>query len=170
MPFTSLASLLFTVCRPLAVGGTGVYRDVWDPGGCLDLMAEAGVNQVFAPPVYWTELLAAQRDAPRDLGALRLALSGGRTGTPAELLAELPGVLGAEVRTVWGTPEAGMATVARGETPAERRGRATDGRCRGWRCRSSARGQAASGSGPSTGCGCAARRWRWPPGRTAPRP
>lgn len=127
MPFTSLASLLFTVCRPLAVGGTGVYRDVWDPGGCLDLMAEAGVNQVFAPPVYWTELLAAQRDAPRDLGALRLALSGGRTGTPAELLAELPGVLGAEVRTVWGTPEAGMATVARGETPAERRGE-SDGR------------------------------------------
>src|SRR5262249_47713316 len=43
-----------------------------------------------------------------------------RTGTPAALLADLPGALGAPVRTVWGAPELGMGTVTRGETPAER--------------------------------------------------
>jgi cyclohexanecarboxylate-CoA ligase len=120
LPLTSLASLVYTVCWPLAVGGTGVYQDVWDPGDCLDLMAEAGVNQAYAAPVHWAEVLAAQRHRPRRLPALRLALSGGRTGTPAYLLTELPGALGAPVRTLWGAPELGMGTVTRGDIPAER--------------------------------------------------
>ncbi|QNA75292.1 AMP-binding protein [Streptomyces sp. So13.3] len=127
LPLTSLASLLYSVCWPLAVGGTGVYQDVWDPGSCLDLMAAAGVNQAYAAPVYWSEVLTAQQHRPRELGALRLLLSGGRTSTPAQLLADLPGALGAPVRTVWGAPELGMGTVTRGDTPAERNAE-SDGR------------------------------------------
>lgn len=112
LPLTSLASLLYTVCWPLAVGGTAVYQDAWEPGACLDLMAAAGVNQAYAAPVYWTEVLAAQRHRPRRLDALRLVLSGGRTATPPQLLAELTDTLGVPVRPLWGTPEAGMGTLS----------------------------------------------------------
>lgn len=112
LPLTSLASLIYTVCWPLAVGGTAVYQDTWDPGVCLDLMAAAGVGQAYAAPVYWSEVLAAQRHRPRRLDALRLVLSGGRTATPAPLLAELPEVLGAPARELWGAPELGMGTLA----------------------------------------------------------
>ncbi|KQV20081.1 MULTISPECIES: AMP-binding protein [unclassified Kitasatospora] len=120
LPLTSLASLLFTVYWPPAVGGTAVFQDVWDPDSCLDLLEQAGVTRAYAAPVYWAELLAAQRRAPRRPETLRLLLSGGRTRTPAALLAELPGAFGAPAVGVWGSPEVGLGTVARGETPAER--------------------------------------------------
>ncbi|MFD0279541.1 AMP-binding protein [Kitasatospora sp. NPDC127111] len=127
LPLTSLASLLFTVYWPIALGGTAVFQDVWDPGTCLDLMAEAGATLAYAAPDHWSEVLSAQRERPRRLEALNLALSGGRTRTSAPLLAELPAALGAPVHAVWGAPEVGLGTVARGETPAERAGE-SDGR------------------------------------------
>ncbi|MFH8623373.1 AMP-binding protein [Streptomyces vietnamensis] len=126
LPLTSLASLLYTVCWPLAVGGTGVHEDVWTPGGCLDLMDAARVDQAYASPAHWAEVLATQRRRPRALDSLRLVLSGGRTGTADHLLAELPDALGASVRVVWGAPELGMGTLTRGDIPAEREG-ASDG-------------------------------------------
>ncbi|MFC6983051.1 AMP-binding protein [Streptomyces cirratus] len=104
LPLTSLASLIYTVCWPLAVGGTGVYQDVWDPGRCLDLMAEAGVDQVNAEPAYLSELLTVQRRRPRRTDRLRLVLSGGRTSTPEPLAAELREVFGVPVLSVWGRP------------------------------------------------------------------
>ncbi|MFE9632060.1 AMP-binding protein [Streptomyces sp. NPDC006463] len=118
LPLTSLASLLYTVCWPLAVGGTGVHQDVWDPGRCLDLMAAAGVDQVYAEPAYFSELLTTQQRRPRDLDRLRLVLSGGRTSTPAPLAAELRAVFGVPVLSVWGTPELGMGALT-GDTPDE---------------------------------------------------
>ncbi|MFJ3725223.1 AMP-binding protein [Streptomyces sp. NPDC090045] len=112
LPLTSLASLIYTVCWPLAVGGTGVYQDVWDPGRCLDLMAAAGVDQVYAEPAYLAELVTAQRRRPRETDRLRLVLSGGRTSTPAPLAAELREVFGVPVLSVWGAPEVGMGALS----------------------------------------------------------
>ncbi|MEE1781610.1 AMP-binding protein [Streptomyces sp. SP17BM10] len=123
LPLTSLASLLYTVCWPLAVGGTGVCQDVWDPDVCLDLLDTAGVHQAYAAPVYWTEVLAAQRRRPRQLRRLRLLLSGGRTSTAGPLLDDLRDALGAPARNLWGAPEVGMGTLTKGDTPAEREGR-----------------------------------------------
>ncbi|MET9960291.1 AMP-binding protein [Streptomyces sp. NPDC006326] len=127
LPLTSLASILYAVCWPLAVGGSGVYQELWTPDGCLDLLETAGVHQAYAAPAHWSEVLAAQRRRPRTLDSLRLVLSGGRTGTAAPLPAELADTLGgAAVRLVWGAPELGMGTLTRGDTPAERDG-ASDG-------------------------------------------
>ncbi|MFG3282484.1 AMP-binding protein [Streptomyces sp. NPDC048111] len=122
LPLASLASTLYSVCWPLAVGGTGVHQDIWSPEACLDLMAAAGVHQAYASPAHWAEVLLVQRRRPRALPRLRLVLSGGRTSTPADLLADLTNALGAPVRAVWGAPELGMGTVTRGDTPAERAG------------------------------------------------
>ncbi|MER5640627.1 AMP-binding protein [Kitasatospora sp. NPDC002227] len=112
LPLTSLASLIYTVFWPLAVGGTGVYQDVWDPARCLELLAAARVDQVYAAPVYWAELLTAWRQEPRSLDRLRLVLCGGRTSTPPELPGELAEAFGVPVRTMWGAPELGMGTLA----------------------------------------------------------
>ncbi|MFD7258950.1 AMP-binding protein [Streptomyces sp. NPDC059874] len=112
LPLTSLASLIYTVCWPLTVGGTGVYQDVWDPGRCLDLMAAIGVDQVYAEPAYFAELLTTQRRRPRELGRLRLVLSGGRTSTPEPLAAELREVFGVPVLSAWGAPELGMGALS----------------------------------------------------------
>ncbi|MEU9143549.1 AMP-binding protein [Streptomyces sp. NPDC048349] len=116
LPLTSLASLIYTVCWPLAVGGTGVCQDVWDPGRCLDLMAAARVDQVYAEPAYFSELLTAQQRRPRELDRLRLVLSGGRTSTPQPLAAELREAFGVPVLSVWGAPELGMGALS-GNTP-----------------------------------------------------
>ncbi|MFE9468134.1 AMP-binding protein [Streptomyces virginiae] len=116
LPLTSLASLIYTVCWPLAVGGTGVCQDVWDPGRCLDLMATAGVDQVYAEPAYLSELVTAQRRRPRAQRRLRLVLSGGRTSTPAPLAEELREVFGVPVLSVWGAPELGMGALS-GDVP-----------------------------------------------------
>ncbi|MFJ9762992.1 AMP-binding protein [Streptomyces erythrochromogenes] len=112
LPLTSLASLIYTVCWPLAVGGTGVFQDVWDPGRCLELMAAAGVDQVYAEPAYLAELVGAQRRRPRAARRLRLVLSGGRTSTPAPLAEELREVFGVPVLSVWGAPELGMGALS----------------------------------------------------------
>lgn len=112
LPLTSLASLIYTVCWPLAVGGTGVCQDVWDPGRCLDLMASAGVDQVYAEPAYCSELLTAQQRRPRELDRLRLVLSGGRTSTAQPLAAALREVFGVPVLSVWGAPELGMGALS----------------------------------------------------------
>jgi cyclohexanecarboxylate-CoA ligase len=112
LPVTSLASLLYSVCWPLASGGTGVLQDVWDPRVFLELAESAGVDRVYATPALWTELLAAQRQERRDLSGLRLALTGGRVDTPEPLLAELREEFGVEVRAVWGSPEAGLGTLS----------------------------------------------------------
>ncbi|MEU6070182.1 AMP-binding protein [Streptomyces sp. NPDC047082] len=114
LPLTSLAALLYTVCWPLAAGGTGVFQDVWDPRVFLGLVESAGVGQVYATPAHWAELLAAQRQEPRDLSALRLVLTGGRVGTPEALLGELRAELGVRVRSVWGAPEAGLGALSHG--------------------------------------------------------
>ncbi|WP_240801694.1 AMP-binding protein [Streptomyces sp. A1136] len=127
LPLTSLASILYAVCWPLAVGGSGVYQELWSPDGCLDLLETAGVHQAYAAPAQWSEVLAAQLRRPRTPDSLRLVLSGGRTGTAAPLPAALADALGgAAVRMVWGAPELGMGTLTRGDTPAERDG-ASDG-------------------------------------------
>ncbi|WP_030854286.1 AMP-binding protein [Streptomyces sp. NRRL F-4474] len=112
LPLTSLASLIYSVCWPLAVGGTGVFQDVWDPGRCLDLMAAAGVDQVYAEPAYLAELVTAQRRRPRTARGLRLVLSGGRTSTPAPLAEELREVFGVPALSVWGAPELGMGALS----------------------------------------------------------
>ncbi|MCG7529564.1 AMP-binding protein, partial [Streptomyces sp. OfavH-34-F] len=119
LPLTSLASLLYTVCWPLAVGGTGVWQDVWNPGGCLDLMAYAGVHQVYAEPAYFAELLTARRRRPRGPDRLRLVLSGGRTSTPEPLAAELREVFGVPVLSAWGAPELGMGALSAAPGEAE---------------------------------------------------
>ncbi|WP_051807041.1 AMP-binding protein [Streptomyces sp. NRRL F-2664] len=112
LPLTSLASLIHTVYWPLAVGGTGVCQDVWDPDRCLDLMASAGVDQVYAEPAYLAELVAAQRRRPRPVRRLRRVLSGGRTSTPEPLAAELREVFAVPVQSVWGAPELGLGALS----------------------------------------------------------
>ncbi|MEU6866340.1 AMP-binding protein [Streptomyces sp. NPDC046876] len=123
LPLTSLASLAHSLCWPLALGGTGVLQDVWDPNRYLDLLAEAGVSQAYASPAQWSEVLTAHRTrATRGAGplpALRLLLSGGRTPTPPELLAALPEALGAPVRSLWGAPEVALGTLGGVHDPTE---------------------------------------------------
>ncbi|MGW2640797.1 AMP-binding protein [Streptomyces sp. NPDC001348] len=119
LPLTSLAGLLYTVCWPLASGGTGVFQDVWDPRVFLELVESAGVDRVYATPALWAEVLTAQRQEHRDVSGLRLALTGGRVDTPEPLLGELREELGVRVRGVWGAPEAGLGALSydSGERP-----------------------------------------------------
>jgi cyclohexanecarboxylate-CoA ligase len=114
LPLTSLASLLYSVCWPLAAGGTGVFQDVWDPRVFLGLVESAGVDRVYATPALWSELLAAQRQERRDVSGLRLALTGGRVDTPPALPGDLRAELGVRVRDVWGSPEAGLGALSYG--------------------------------------------------------
>jgi cyclohexanecarboxylate-CoA ligase len=119
LPLTSLAATIYGVWWPLLVGGTSVFQDVWNPGTALDLFEQTGVGQVFAAPTYVSELVTAQRRTPRDLGALRLVLTGGMGTNPARLAEQVPRALGVPLRTFWGSPQVSIGMRLPDDAPWE---------------------------------------------------
>jgi cyclohexanecarboxylate-CoA ligase len=114
LPIAALPSLLHAVVGPAARGGTAVLQDVWDPQTALDLLADNRVGQAYALPVQWSELVSAQLGRPRELGALRRALSADPSGTSTGLMRQVHEVLGVRLYVGRGSPETGAGTTAAG--------------------------------------------------------
>ena len=114
LPLASLPSLLHAVVGPVLRGGTAVLQDGWDPGTALDVLARDGVSQAYALPVQWSELVSAQLERPRELSALRRALSADPSGTAGRLISQVREVLGVRLHVGRSSPEAGAGTTAAG--------------------------------------------------------
>ncbi|MGP4022483.1 AMP-binding protein [Actinomadura sp. 3N407] len=101
---------------PLSLGGTSVFVDSQDGSPTRDLLAAHGVTYVYAPPPYMRSLVDAQREAPRDLGALRAIVSGSAP-IPPVLVEEVKEVFGLRLHSLWGMSENGAVTVSRPDDP-----------------------------------------------------
>ncbi len=109
-----LAGLSFAVLGPLARGATGVFQDVHDPAGFLDLAAASGATRIFSAPARLFDLIDEQRRRPRPLSALRCVRSGATPVSP-RLVASTEGTFGVPLQTTWGMTEVGWATLVPGD-------------------------------------------------------
>jgi cyclohexanecarboxylate-CoA ligase len=115
-PITGLAGVLYAIWGPLLAQGTGVYQDVWTADRQLELIATAGVTQLFAAPVFLSQLIDAQRRQPRDVRSLRL-LKAGAAPVPSELVHQLADEFSVPIRACWAMTEVGMGMRIREDDP-----------------------------------------------------
>jgi cyclohexanecarboxylate-CoA ligase len=117
-PMTHQAGFLYCYMMPMLLGATAVYLDRWDPGAMLDLIERHRITFVMGATTFVLDLVAAQRDRPRDLSTLRLFACGG-SPIPPVLVEEARDVLGAELVALWGMTENGTTTITRPGDPPE---------------------------------------------------
>jgi cyclohexanecarboxylate-CoA ligase len=99
--------MLYTMWGAVLAQGTGVYQDVWDADRQIDLIATAGVTQLFAAPVFLGEMIEAQRRRPRELPSLQQFLTGA-SPVSARLVRELGAQFDVPVHSCFGMTELGM--------------------------------------------------------------
>lgn len=115
-PMTHLAGVIFGVYLSVILGGTCAMQDDFDMGVLLDMIAEHELSFVYAGPPFVIQLVAAQREKPRDLSSLR-ALISGSAPIPPQLVEDVREVLGVELGALWGMTENGSMTVTRPDDP-----------------------------------------------------
>lgn len=113
---THLAGSAYAIWLSVAINGTCVMQDKPDMGLLLDLVAAHGVTLVFGAPMYMMGMIAAQRERPRDISALR-CLNVGSAPVPPQLAKEVREVLGLRVDSNWGMSEVGAVTLTRSDDP-----------------------------------------------------
>lgn len=117
-PMTHQAGYLYCYMMPMLLGATAVYLDQWEPGTMLDLIERHGVTFVMGATTFVLDMVATQRDRPRDLSTLRLFACGG-SPIPPVLVEEARDVLGAELVALWGMTENGTTTITRPGDPPQ---------------------------------------------------
>lgn len=115
---THLAGSAYAVCMSVAIGATCVMQDSMDMGLLLDLVAAHGVTLVFAAPVFMKGIVAAQREAPRDISTLR-CLNSSSAPIPPWLVGEAREVLGLRLDSNFGMTECGAITITRSSDPVD---------------------------------------------------
>lgn len=132
VPFAHVFGFHMGVLQATLARATLVNAEPYGPDRLLDITESARGTVLYAVPTMAREALAAQRDRPRDLGTLRLALVAGAPVPPA-LRAEIPRRtgFGCPVSVVYGCSEAPTLTqLVPGDPPAAVRdsvGRPTNG-------------------------------------------
>ena len=117
-PITHAGGMIVSLLIPLLSGMPTVLLDMWSPEAALDLMVGTGTTFLAAAPPFLGDLIAAQRERPRDLSALRLVI-GGAMPIPRQLVAEVPEVLGVPLRSFWGMTEVTGITWTRSDDPVD---------------------------------------------------
>jgi cyclohexanecarboxylate-CoA ligase len=114
---THMAGATYAVLSPVALGATCVVADTnADMDLFLDLVERHGVTWAYLSPNYLMNLLAAQRDRPRDTSTVDRLVSGSAPVQPF-LIAEVREVFGVPLHTLWGMTENGAVTVTRPDDP-----------------------------------------------------
>lgn len=114
---THMAGLAYACYMPLLLHATCVMQDAnRDMELLLDLAAAHRVTWLYASPAYLADMIAAQREKPRDLTGLVQIVSGSAPVRP-ELVAGVREALGVPVRALWGMTENGAVTVTRPDDP-----------------------------------------------------
>ncbi len=108
----------YGMVKPLAVGMTIVYQDVWDADQFLDAVESEGIVWTISATAFAMDMVAAQRRNPRDVGSFRYFICGGAP-IPPKVVEDAAEVLGAELVAVWGMTENMIVTTTRPGDPVE---------------------------------------------------
>ncbi|TDD22602.1 AMP-binding protein [Nonomuraea diastatica] len=115
-PTTHQAGYTWNFVMPLLLGATAVQVDAWNPARMLEILQERAVTFFMGAPTFLSDLIEAQRAAPRDLSALRTFATGSAPIAPS-LVEDAGEVLGCRVYALWGMSENGCVTITRPEDP-----------------------------------------------------
>ena len=118
MRVTHIACPLWAVFGVLLTGGAGVFQDFADPDRMLDLMARAEATRLMTTAPNLAELIAAQRERPRDLTSLSTIMAGG-TMVPPDMVPVVRETFGVPLRAVWGMTENVVGTAVRADDPPD---------------------------------------------------
>ncbi|MDH3679377.1 MAG: AMP-binding protein [Acidimicrobiia bacterium] len=108
----------YGMAKPLGMGMTVVYQDVWDPDQMLDAVETERISWTVSATAFAMDMIAAQRRKARDLDSFRYFICGGAP-IPPKVVEEAAEVLGAELVAVWGMTENMIVTTTRPGDPIE---------------------------------------------------
>lgn len=115
---THIAAPMWSLFGVLLSGGAGVFQDVADPHGMLDLMVRAEATRLLTAPPSLAALVAAQRERPRELPSLHTIVTGAST-VPPHLVPLVRETFGVPLRAAWGMTENVAGTVVPADAPAD---------------------------------------------------
>ncbi|MFI6925176.1 AMP-binding protein [Nonomuraea spiralis] len=119
--------LSINVLAPLLTGRPSVFSTSKDPGHWLDLIERHRIACCVKPPLFWGQLVAAQRRRPRDLSSLSRVVSLA-AALPASTAADIRDVLSPHLINAYGMSECGLISLSSPGDPAEDSiGRPVDG-------------------------------------------
>ncbi len=106
------------MAKPLSLGATIVYQDVWDAPALLDAVEREGIAWTVSATAFAVDLVEAQRRDPHDLSTFRYFVCGGAP-IPPKAVEDAREVLGLELIAVWGMTENLIVTTTRPGDPVE---------------------------------------------------
>ena len=108
----------YGMVKPLALGMTIVYQDLWDADQFLDAVEAEKICWTVSATAFAMDIVAAQRRKPRNVDSFRYFICGGAP-IPPKVVEEAAEVLGAELVAVWGMTENMVVTTTRPGDPLE---------------------------------------------------
>ncbi len=104
--------------KPLSMGATIVYQDVWDAEALLDAIETEKIAWTVSATAFAVDLIAAQERSPHDLSSFRYFVCGGAP-IPPKVVEDARRVLDTELVAVWGMTENLIVTTTRPGDPVE---------------------------------------------------
>ena len=102
--------------KPLSMGATIVYQDVWDAEALLHAIESERIAWTVSATAFAVDLIAAQERTPHDLSSFRYFVCGGAP-IPPKVVEDARRVLDAELIAVWGMTENLIVTATRPGDP-----------------------------------------------------
>ena len=106
----------YGLVKPLSMGMTVVYQDVWDADQMLEAVERERISWTVSATAFAMDMIAAQQRRERDLSSFRYFVCGGAP-IPPTVVEEAASVLGAELVAVWGMTENMIVTTTRPGDP-----------------------------------------------------
>lgn len=104
--------------KPVSMGMTTVYQDVWDADSLLRAIETEGIVWTVSATPFAMDLIAAQQRTPSNLESFRYFICGGAP-IPPKVVEDARSVLEAELAAVWGMTENLIVTATRPGDPVE---------------------------------------------------
>ena len=125
-PLAHVSGLLNGVLIPSVAGVPAVLMASWDPELALERIEDERVSFMGAPPVFFSQMAAAEQFKPERVQSLRLVSTGGASVSPA-FVESTAAAFACRVKRTYGSTEAPTVTTS-GTADSPERARHTDGR------------------------------------------
>ena len=118
-PLGHQTGFLYGMVLPLVLGGKAAFQDVWDARRAIDIIEAERATFTMGSTPFLADLADPSLTHGRDISAFRIFICGGAP-IPRDLVRRGSELLGAEILSIWGMTEVGIATLVRPNDPPER--------------------------------------------------
>lgn len=108
----------YGMLKPLSMGMTVVYQDLWDVHQMLDAVEKEKIVWTVSATAFAMDMIGAQRERERKVDSFRYFICGGAP-IPPVVVEEFNQLMNAELIAVWGMTENMITTTTRPGDPVE---------------------------------------------------